>query len=217
MYTIKQRNLLLLITTGMCILLLLLRIYISESISYSFLVWNLILAWIPLYFSQKLHRQVQITKNWKTYFIFFSWLVFFPNAPYIVTDLIHLRQKHGIPLWFDLILIVSFVWNGLLLAFISLLEVHQSLLKLFAEKICWIIVTSILFLSGYGIYLGRFERLNSWDIVMHPFRLIHKLFENFQNPEMFPRIIGVTLGFGLFLMISYLPIYFLSKKNETTK
>ena len=211
---INQKNVFLAISSGICVILLLIRFQISGNFNYRFLIWNLILAWIPLFFSQYLLYQEQFVKNLKTYIFFFSWLVFFPNAPYIVTDFIHLRPKFGVPLWFDLLLITSFVWNGLILGFASLIDIHSLLLKVYSVKKSWSIIISILFLSGYGIYLGRFERLNSWDIVVHPFRLIHHLLANFADPAVFSKIIGVTFGFGIFLIFSYLSIYFISSKYE---
>ena len=214
---INQRNIFLAISSSICVILLLIRFQISDNYNYRFLVWNLILAWIPLFISQYLYYKEKLVQNWRSNLIFLSWLVFFPNAPYIVTDFIHLRPKIGVPLWFDLLLIISFVWNGLLLGFVSLIDIHSILLKIYSVKKSWAIIISILFLSGYGIYLGRFERLNSWDIIVHPFRLIHHLFSNLTDPEILQRIIGVTFGFGIFLVISYLSIYLISSKYERVK
>lgn len=217
MTNIQQRNILLGATSAICISLLIGRICIYSSFNYIFLVWNLFLAWIPLFFSSKLICYTKENKNGFTWILFFSWLVFFPNAPYIITDLFHLKPKSSVPVWFDLILLISFAWNGMLLGFISLMEIHQTLLKLFSPKKSWIFIILILFLSGYGIYLGRFERWNSWDIVTHPFRLLSRMFGNFADPEVLPRLMGVTLSFGVFLIISYVTIYFLSNKHEQSR
>lgn len=209
----QQRNIVLAATSCICIILLIGRICIYSSFNYIFLVWNLFLAWIPLFFSEKFCHYGKENKSGMTLLLFFAWLVFFPNAPYIITDLFHLKPKSHVPVWFDLILIISFAWNGLLLGFISLMEVHTTLLKMYSEKVSWIIVVFISFLSGYGIYLGRFERWNSWDIVTHPFKLFRHIFGNFLDPEVLPRLLGVTLSFGLFLIIGYVTIYFLSNKK----
>ncbi len=214
MNNIRQRNILLAISSFICICILIGRYFLSGTTGYTFLVWNLFLAWIPLFFSQELKKGGSNLLTGKAITLFIAWLAFFPNAPYIVTDLFHLVPKYKVPLWYDLILIVSFDWNGMLIGFVSLMEVHQTLLQRFSIKISWTLIGSISLLSGYGIYLGRFERLNSWEIVTHPFRLFKHLIENFQDPNELPRILGVTLTFGLFLMISYVSIYFLSAKNE---
>jgi uncharacterized membrane protein len=211
---IQKRYVLLAVTTTVCLFLLAGRIYVSGNLNFVFLVWNILLAWIPLYFSHKLKKSFPEKKTWLSMFLFLCWLAIFPNAPYILTDLIHLKQKAGVPLWFDLILLVSFAWNGLLTGFISLMEVHQTFLTRYSEKRCWGIISGILLLSGYGIYLGRFERWNSWDILIHPFRLINQMIENFQHQETLMRSIGVTFSFGIFLMISYGTLYFLNSKEE---
>jgi uncharacterized membrane protein len=140
--------------------------------------------------------------------------VFFPNAPYIITDLIHLNPKMNVPLWFDVLLIISFVWNGLLIGFLSLMQIHQTILTKFSQKNCWGIISFILLLSGYGIYLGRFQRLNSWYIITHPFSLLSQIVRNFQSYDNLIRTFSVTFSFGIFLMIGYTTIYYLSSSQE---
>lgn len=202
------------LTSLLCILLLVFRFYISENFNYRFLIWNLILAWIPLFFSHKIKYENNQKNKWYMLILCVSWLVFFPNAPYIITDLIHLKPKPGIPLWFDLLLIITFVWNGLLIGFISLMQIHQTILTKFSQKNCWGIISFILLLSGYGIYLGRFQRLNSWYIITHPFSLFSQIVRNFQSYDNLIRTFSVTFSFGIFLMISYATIYYLSSSQE---
>jgi len=214
MGNLKNHYLILIITTTICLFLLSGRIYVSGNWNFIFLVWNLFLAWIPLYFSNKMRIALREKNMWSTAMLFICWLVIFPNAPYLLTDLIHLKQHSGVPLWFDLVLLVSFGWCGLLLGFISLMEVHQTILTRFSEKQSWGIISIIFMLTGYGIYLGRFERWNSWDILFHPFRLFGQIIANFQNQETLLRIIGVSCSFALFLMFSYGTIYYLSRKEE---
>lgn len=211
---IQKRYILLAITSTACVFLLAGRIYVSGNLNFTFLIWNLLLAWIPLYFSHKFKRSFGMKKHLFSGFLFLCWLVIFPNAPYIITDLVHLEQKEGVPLWFDLILLVSFAWNGLLTGFISLMEVHQAFLTRFSQKISWGLISGILFLSAYGVYLGRFERWNSWDILTHPFSLVYRMIDNFQHLDTLMRSMGVTFCFGLFLMISYGTLYFLSSTKE---
>lgn len=182
--------------------------------NFTFLIWNLLLAWIPLYFSSKFKKTFTQKKPFISGFLFLCWLAIFPNAPYIITDLVHLEQKSGVPLWFDLILLVLFAWNGLLTGFISLMEIHHAFLTRFSQKVSWGIISGILFLSAYGVYLGRFERWNSWDILTHPISLVRQMITNFQHQETLLRSMGVTFCFGLFLMISYSTLYFLSAKEE---
>lgn len=197
------------------IVFLIVRIYLSARLGYIFLVWNLFLAWIP-YIVSLLMKNIEGKTRYRVLLLalFFTWLLFFPNAPYILTDLIHLRAKQNIPLWFDLLLICSFAWNGLILGFCSLFEIHKILNKRFSRATSWGIVTVLMFLSGFGIYLGRFERWNSWDILTNPLGLIndvmYKLFHPFQHAHTF----GVTLFFSLFLLISYLTLAVLIKPQN---
>ena len=196
-------------------MLLISRVYISGNITYAFLIWNLFLAWIPFLLSRVLVEKHSEFSKIKLVLIFSAWLLFFPNAPYIITDLIHLKQKSGIPLWFDLILIFSFIWNGLVLAFLSLLEVHQVILEYCSQSISWFTISLTLLLSGFGIYLGRFERWNSWDLAFHPLSFVENVMNSICNPELLPRIAGVTFGFGMLLFVAYFTFYQLanSRKN----
>jgi uncharacterized membrane protein len=214
MKTIQKHNLIMVSTSLLCFVLLLSRIYFSSTFSYSFLVWNLILAWIPLFISRFLYRKHEYNSIRVNLFFLGSWLVFFPNAPYILTDLFHLKPKIGAPLWFDLILIISFAWNGLLIGFLSLMEIHQILNYYFINSVSWFFISIIMILSGFGIYLGRYERWNSWDIATHPFLFLRRILMSITDVELLPRILGVTFVFGLFLMVSYLAIYLISEKNE---
>ena len=134
------------------------------------------------------------------------WLLFFPNAPYIITDLYHIRYAAAMPVWFDMALIVSFAWNGLLLGFLSLMDIEQVIGR-FTRKV-WARLFSIsaIVLASFGIYLGRFLRWNSWDIVTHPWLLMHDIADRVFHPFQHPRTVGVTIVFSLFLLFSYFTI-----------
>ncbi len=209
MKTLTNQHKVLIATSIFCVILLLTRIYIAENISYYFLVWNAFLAWVPLLFSAKFEKYVKLNQTGKSILFFCSWLLFFPNAPYLITDLIHLKKKAMIPLWFDVLLLVSFAWNGLLFAFISLKQIHQTLLLKFSVNQSWFIVLSTLFLSGYGIYLGRFERWNSWNILSSPFSLFRAIGRTFVEYPFFVKSMSVTFAFGLFMTSIYTTVYFL--------
>lgn len=94
-----------------------------------------------------------------------SWLLFFPNAPYILTDLFRLRLKSSMPIWFDLILILSFAWTGLLFGFLNLWDIEKILQNFIKRTYVIIISVVLLFIGSFGIFVGRFLRWNSWDIV----------------------------------------------------
>lgn len=187
------------------------RIYFTSGIYLSFLLWNLFLAWLPYYFSNHLmHYHQQQKSNWKLIFLFGLWLLFFPNSPYIITDLFHLTNHNEMPIWYDLALIFSVAWSGLILGFLSLMQVHHFLNQKFGQEKSWIMISLIQLLCAYGIYLGRYERYNSWDIVTNPFSLLNEILDLFIHPLSHPRTIGVTLVFSVVLMLSYLTLYFLT-------
>lgn len=211
----NQLMMILALSSLLSILFLVIRIYLSARLSYIFLVWNLVLAWAPFVISLVLKNIESKTKSRVAFMgLFFTWLLFFPNAPYILTDLIHLKERNDIPLWFDLLLILSFAWNGLILGFSSLFEIHKLLNRKFKEKISWIIIFGLLFLTGFGIYLGRFERWNSWDIITNPIALMSNVANQIIHPIQHLHTFGITLFFSLFLIVSYLTLSVLTKMKN---
>ena len=178
------------------------RAWLTNSIFYMFLIWNLILAYIPLVLSK-----IMIAKDYKkpiSILLLIIWLLFLPNAPYIITDFIHVRQRELIPLWFDLLLVFSFAFNGILLFFLSVQDVHHLILKHFSSLKTWTITVFILFLTGFGVYLGRFLRFNSWDLASNPKLLFVEIFDRIVQPTSHPRTWGFTLGFGTLLLLGFL-------------
>lgn len=197
------RNLLL-ASSVFSILLYIARYFIFGSMIHAYLVWNLFLAWIPFITARALYSRVSKVQR----VLFFAiWLLFLPNSPYIITDLVHLHQDNGKALfWFDLMMIVSFAWNGLLLGFVSLMQVHSYLHRFFRKRITWSFIYVILFLCSYGVYLGRFERYNSWDIVVHPLDIIYAISSDFLNPADNINTFGITFIIALFLTLAYLTL-----------
>ena len=195
----------LLLPVAFTVSLILFRVFYSSSLMYLFFIWNLLLAAIPLQLSQYFIR----LKSKKFHWILFSlWILFFPNAIYIITDFVHLKQRNNIPLWFDVILIFSAASNGLVMAFISLYQVEIFLLSKFNERKTSFILYGCLFVSSFGVYIGRFLRWNSWDIFFNPFQFIFEIIQPFVNPFQHPRTWGMTIIFFFFFGI----FYFIIKK-----
>ncbi len=145
-----------------------------------------------------------------------SWLLFFPNAPYILTDLFHLKLTTGVPVWYDLILILSYAWTGMFLGFLSLRDLESMLLLKWKPRRVQIFVSGLLFLASLGVYLGRFLRWNSWDILQHPMTLLGDVADRFFHPMDHPRTWGVTILLGLFLNMVYMSFKFIGLDGKTT-
>jgi uncharacterized membrane protein len=185
-----------------CCVLLAMRIHLAGNTYYSFMVWNLFLAGIPLVLSLALPK---IRRLLFAVPLLTIWLLFFPNAPYVLTDLMHLSERAGnVPKWLDLLMLLSFSLVSLGFGFQSL----QIVQNWFAQRISlitgWCVALGTLALSGFGIYLGRFLRWNSWDILHRPHTLLNDIAIRFADPLDHTRTWGCTLGFGTLLIFAYL-------------
>ncbi len=196
-------NHLILLSVGFTFSLILSRMFYSGSLTYLFFVWNLFLAGIPLLMSKFL---IQTRKRNFQIMFFTAWLLFFPNALYIMTDLIHLKERGNVPLWFDVILIFSAAINGLTMAYISLQIIESFLSLKFNIQKTNLILFGCLFLGSLGVYIGRFLRWNSWDILANPFGLTYQVGEHIFNPVQHPRTLGMTIILTLFFSIFYFTI-----------
>ncbi|HKC34757.1 MAG TPA: DUF1361 domain-containing protein [Chitinophagaceae bacterium] len=183
--------------------LLVVRIIVSAELAYIFLAWNLFLAWIPFAISQKLG---DVKKRWKLFFLVGLWLLFLPNAPYIITDFLHLKQRPYIPYWYDILLLFSAALNGLLLGFLSLLTIEKFLSYRYGNKISGIIILCSFFLCSFGIYIGRYLRWNSWDIIVNPGQVTTDILDRILNPFDHFGTWAVTILFGSFLYVMYYSI-----------
>lgn len=196
-----------------CLLLSLFRVYLTEAKTYLFLNYNLFLASIPWMVSTLILSVPSINnKKGMQWLALASWLLFFPNAPYILTDLFHLKYTKGMPTWFDLTLILSFAWTGLVFGFISLKNIEKLFEKSISTFLSQVLVSCLLFLTAFGVYLGRFLRWNSWDILQEPMGLLYSIAHRFVYPLEHPRTWGMTLFFGLFLNLAYWSLKYM--RNE---
>jgi uncharacterized membrane protein len=180
--------------------------YSGSWIVYLNLIWNLFLAWIPYGSSMAaaaLHSQFP-RKWWLLILPGGIWLLFFPNAPYIVTDFFHLIPRYSIPMWYDILMLTTFSWTGIFLAIASL-RTMQGLVKIYIGGFfSWLFVVFSLGLGGLGIYLGRFERWNSWDMLTHPKKILRDILVPFADPLNSLRFFGFIILITAFLVICYL-------------
>lgn len=191
-----------------CVFLVAARIAFSDSERYTSLVKNLFLAWIPFVLAYLAYTLSW--KRWHLYFVLpitaFLWLIFFPNAPYILTDLQHLaKETTDAPLWYDVIVMVWFAWTGLLLGIVSLYLIHDIVQRTFGHGVGWVFVFLVSGLSSFGVYLGRFVRFNSWDILNDPKEIVVTILGLAIDPT--KRLVAFTVLFAAFYLFVYLTLY----------
>lgn len=184
------------------IVTLMVRIKLNKSFFYLFLVWNVFLAIIPYAITMYLNTKEKISKL-RLSIWFLVWLVFLPNAPYIVTDLIHIKIGSDSFLWLDVLVVLSFALSGLFLFYLSILDFQNLISKQYNKVAKESLTIIILFLCGFGVYLGRFLRYNSWEIISNPKLLISDIITIIISPFQHSEAWLFTLGFGGFLVVGY--------------
>lgn len=172
-------------STTLCLGLLVLRAWHYQGSIQKWLVWNLFLAWLPTLgaFAAFNLNHLPTRLRWLPIFGFaLLWLLFLPNAPYLITDIIHLKQTSNVPLWYDLITLVSFAWTGSFLGLVSLFLMQELVRRSVGRAASWLFVLGVLLLNGFGVYFGRFLRWNSWDALSRPTSLMNNLLDGLQHP-----------------------------------
>jgi len=187
-------------SVGFTIALYAVRVLYTGNFLFLFIPWNLFLAWLPFSFSLKMKNE---TANAIKAFWFACWLLFFPNAPYLITDFVHLEHRPNLPFYFDLIMLFSAAWNGLLLGLLSLQTVEHELKQFFNVWKVKTMMLCLFVLCGFGIYLGRFDRFNSWHIITQPLDLFGSIFTYIFQPTQHFHTWAVTLLFAAVLWFMY--------------
>lgn len=191
------------ISTVGCVALLVIRNTVVGNKDYNFLIWNLFLAIIPFViafvldlFHKKLPNLVLILGGC-------LWLLFYPNAPYMVSDLIHVDKASSVVLY-DTLIIFSLSILALLSGFYSLRLIYVIIKRKKNQKFAMTAIGFFILLSSFGIYLGRILRLNSWDVFTKPIQtatlIIDHLFPISTNPTTYAVII-------LFSFVQFMVLY----------
>ncbi|MBK8784012.1 MAG: DUF1361 domain-containing protein [Anaerolineales bacterium] len=192
-----------------CIFLVAARVAYTDTRRHTGLIWNLFLAWIPFMLAYIAHS-ISWKRNW-VYLVIpviaVLWLLFFPNAPYMLTDLQDLARSGGVgaPLWYDVIIVVWCSWTGMLLGVISLYLIQDIILRNFGRWAGWLFVVGISGLSSFGIYIGRFVRLNSWDILQNPAETTMEILGLVIDPSM--RLAAFTVLYTFFFLFVFVLLY----------
>jgi uncharacterized membrane protein len=198
-----------------CLSLFVARTLYTGSSQYFFLIWNLFLAAVPWLLTSGANALPGRGAKVAMALLFPLWLLFFPNAPYILTDLFHLGRYSNVPQWFDLIHILCYAWTGLMFGFFSLLDVEAFLSGFIGRFMAKAFSTLLLFIGGFGVYLGRYLRWNSWDIISSPRQLLEAIWDRLSNPISYPGAWGMTLLMGILLNIMYLSFHLLVMRRLT--
>lgn len=202
------------LASALCVAMLAVRVVVAHDLAHIFMAWNLFLAWLPLVLALAA-RVLYSAHRWLRYPAFAIcaglWLLFFPNAPYMMTDLIHLGPNQVVPLWYDALLLLAFAWTGLLLGFISLYIMQGLVAQSLGRAAGWLFALGSLGLSAFGIYLGRFLRWNSWDVFYAPQTLLGDIWTRMRYPLEHPQTYSVTLLLSAFLVVAYLGLFALTR------
>jgi uncharacterized membrane protein len=202
---------LLLIGNIYCCLLITLRVLWFQETMYLFLIWNLFLAGLPLVFAFALKylTDLQNSNVVVRLMLFALWLLFLPNSPYIITDLVHLSHKRVTPLWFDGSIVFSSALVGLMMGLISLYIIHQMIRPQLNHFTNWIVLSLLIGLTSFGVYLGRVLRWNSWDLFTRPIHLFGSIYESLFRFS----AVSMTVVFSCMLFFIYLMVYNILEKK----
>jgi uncharacterized membrane protein len=179
------------------------RYVYSREPLFGWLIWNLVLAWIPFVLSIVIYDRHRAGARLRSLVPLGAlWLLFLPNAPYILTDFKHLAPDPAVPLWVDVVVFAAPAWTGMLLGFLSLYLVQSVLRQHVGPRVTWAAAVAVLGLASFGIYLGRVLRWNSWDVLANP-----RILSDLGSVVVDPRAIAMTVLLSGFLTLSYLVVY----------
>jgi len=186
---------------------LLAQIHATHDHRYTFLYWNLFLAWVPLIAAAFAFALARRGVGTLVGVLVAVWLLFFPNAPYVLTDFIHLHGNGPSPIWYDALMLSSFAWTALMLGFVSLYLIHAIIAQRAGAAVGWIVVVCVLGLGSFGVYLGRFARFNSWDVVTRPHLVLSVIRQEIDSPLHDPKMVVALLVLTASLLVGYLVLY----------
>lgn len=207
----KKLQFLLLAVLLSCILLLI-RIKITRSFFLIFLIWNLFLAAVPYMISSWVSGRISSNKL-ELLLLGMACILFLPNAPYIVTDLRHIKHSSGNFIWVDIAIIYSFSIYGLLFYYLTLIDMAVVLRRFLKRRIVDYALVVVCFLSGFGVYLGRVLRYNSWDIISEPYLLFSDIKNLVLEYHLHLDAWCFITGFDIFLYLGY-SIYNMINKRQ---
>jgi len=187
--------------TALPVMLVAGRVIYTDSLTHTHMVWNLLLAWLPLVFAYLALRPRQARPIRLAFCL--AWLLFLPNAPYLVTDMIHLPYGGGIPILYDVVLLFSAALCGLALGLVPLRWMQVAVAGRLGAWPGRLFVLASLGMAGFGIYLGRYLRWSSWDVVLKPVALAHDIWLHVSHPIQHWQAWALALLFATLLTFAY--------------
>ena len=187
------------------IILSIFRVIIWGKFGALYILWNIFLAFVPFFISLILTIFISEKKLTNILLLvgIFLWILFIPNAHYIITDLIHIGEVRQVPDIYDAFLLFSGAIVGLLFGLYSLSHMEQIIKNRFSNKISSIAMPIIFLLIGFGIYIGRFMRFNSWDFFSNHSTIFRSFNDIFSNKDNYAGVLIYTLLFASFVYVSY--------------
>jgi uncharacterized membrane protein len=206
------------LASGVSVVLVLARIAWSGNLRDGFLIWNLFLAWLPVIFALQTcdEYRCERTSRWRLFAWAGAWLLFIPNAPYIFTDLIHLTTRFRQHVWVDMTLILLCAFTGMVLGFVSLYMMQSLVARRCGALMGWLFVAGTAAASSFGVYIGRFLRFNSWDVIVRPARVYEQMGAWFDGPFANKTSAAFLVLFATFLFIAYVLLYALTHLSPAT-
>jgi uncharacterized membrane protein len=180
-------------------------------------IWNLFLAWVPFLLSIYTAALNNLLPRqwWLLLPGSLIWLLFFPNAAYLITDILNIDLNAApIEIWYDVMLVIAFSLAGLFLTVASLRCMQRVIHNLLGDALSWLFVLIVLGLTSIGLYLGRFLRLNTWDLFSQPTRILHDSSYPFASPQNLLQFVLVTALYSLLLLVSYLTFISLGRPAQ---
>lgn len=178
----------------------------NHSLQFSYLLWNLFLAWVPLVLTAVLFRSLRnhLWSSLQPFLLTVLWLVFLPNSFYMISDFIHIQEVQRHNLLYDVVMFTAFIFTAALVGFCSLYRVHTELRKRMSMLSSSVLIGVILFLCSFAIYLGRDLRWNSWDVLVNPAGILFDISDHLIHPLQHLEMFSITLTFFVLLSSLYI-------------
>ena len=203
--------------SGLYAALFAIRVVLTGTFHFWYLLWNLMLAWVSLVIIKLLIDRLRTSRwmCWQNISLTTLWLIFLPNTWYVLTDFVHVSTNGEINQLFDIVLVGVLTICGFILGFTSLYLMHKQLLQRLSGRASGLIVTAIIFISSFGIYIGRDLRWNSWDVVTNPSGIIINVSDKVIDPFGNPRAINMTGLFFVMIGVIYLAIWVFFRPQQS--